>query len=114
MNLKELLEGTGIECSKDVFINDIKTNSKEISKNDLFVAIKGTVDDGNKYIDEAINNGASAILVNNETVVNNINKKIIILKTKNTRLVLSKIASNYYKNPSKDFILIGIIYQIDI
>ena len=42
----------------DVYINKIKTNSKEIEKGDLFLAINK----GHDYINEAINNGAVSII----------------------------------------------------
>lgn len=44
-----------IHLDKD--INEIKINSKEIKKNDLFIAIKGLKKDGHNFIDEAIRNG---------------------------------------------------------
>lgn len=40
----------------------LRTNSKKIKKGDTFVAIKGKMDDGHKYIEEAIANGASEIV----------------------------------------------------
>ncbi len=43
---------------KDTIINKIRTNSKDITTGDLFIAINK----GHEYIDEAINNGAVAII----------------------------------------------------
>ena len=40
----------------------IKTNSKEIKKGDIFVAVPGINSDGHDYIDDAIDNGASYII----------------------------------------------------
>ena len=40
----------------------IKTNSKDIESNDVFVAIKGINNDGHDYIEEAIENGASYVV----------------------------------------------------
>lgn len=40
----------------------IKTNSKEIKKGDIFVAVPGINSDGHNYIDDAIENGASYII----------------------------------------------------
>lgn len=49
---------------KDIIIRGITQNSKDVRKNYIFVAIKGKNDDGNRYIDEAINNGACLIVTN--------------------------------------------------
>ena len=46
---------------------NIKTNSKEIKNNDIFVALKGAKDDGHNYIKEAIDNGASYIISDGDT-----------------------------------------------
>ena len=40
----------------------IKTNSKDIEKGDVFVALKGINSDGHDYINDAIDNGASYII----------------------------------------------------
>ena len=40
----------------------LKTNSKEITKNDTFIALKGENWDGHNYIEEAIKNGANQII----------------------------------------------------
>ena len=40
----------------------LKTNSKDVLKNDTFVAIRGKDFDGHNYIEEAIENGATKIV----------------------------------------------------
>jgi murE/murF fusion protein len=41
-----------------------RINSKEIKKNDIFFAIKGKKNDGNKFISEAFKKKASIAVVN--------------------------------------------------
>lgn len=41
---------------------NIKTNSKEVKKGDIFVALSGLKNDGHDYIEDAIENGASYIV----------------------------------------------------
>ena len=41
---------------------NIKYNSKEIKKGDIFIALK-TNNDGHKYVNDAIKNGASKVIV---------------------------------------------------
>ena len=71
----------------DVYINKIKTNSKEIEKGDLFLAINK----GHDYINEAIDNGAVAII--SEIDVDN----IPYIKVNSSVDALGKIA-NYIRN----------------
>ena len=60
-NLSELYN-----CNFDIPIKDIKINSKEVEKYDLFVCTKGVNTDRHDFIDEAIKNGANALVVEKE------------------------------------------------
>ena len=50
----------------DTMIKSIKINSKEVTKGDLFVCTMGVTADRHDFIDEAIENGASAIIVSRD------------------------------------------------
>ena len=43
----------------------IQNNSKDVKPGDTFVAIVGHITDGHKYIESAIENGASKVIVSN-------------------------------------------------
>lgn len=60
--IREIVNGK-INIDYDFEIQNIQTNSKEISKGDLFLALHN----GYNYILDAINNGAVAVLVEKET-----------------------------------------------
>ena len=75
-----------------------------MKKASVFVAIKGVLTDGHKYIPNAIENGAICIFV--DDFVENIN--ICQIKVKNTREALSTASANFYDNPSKKIKVIGI------
>ena len=52
--------------------NKIKINSKDIKKNDIFLALKGKKIHGNNYAKKAIKNGASLVISNKKnSEVNN-------------------------------------------
>ena len=42
---------------------NIKVDSRKVKEGDIFVAIKGINHDGNDYIEEAIKNGATTVVV---------------------------------------------------
>lgn len=48
----------------DIIIRGVTCNSKQVRKNYIFVAIKGKKHNGNRYIQEALNNGACLIVCN--------------------------------------------------
>ncbi|MDB2486415.1 UDP-N-acetylmuramoyl-L-alanyl-D-glutamate--2,6-diaminopimelate ligase [Candidatus Pelagibacter bacterium] len=62
--LKEISNSPQI--NSNIKINNASINSKTINKNDIFFAIKGNNKDGNLYVNEAIQNGASLVIANNQ------------------------------------------------
>ena len=113
MRLKEILigqNGLKVRGNLDIDIKGIESNSKEIKEGFLFVAIKGFVTDGHKYIDSAIQNGATAVLIQEDCDFKSLNipENVVIIVAKNTREALAICATNFYGNPSKRFKLIGI------
>ena len=63
--LKDILYGTRIQettGSTHVAIEDVAFDSRKVKAFSLFVAIPGTKVDGHDYIDQAIENGAIAIV----------------------------------------------------
>ena len=65
MLLKNLINNISKEKSK-IVVSGISANSKEVKKNYIFFAIKGNKINGEKYINEAIRNGASVIVSSKE------------------------------------------------
>ena len=87
----------------DILINDIKINSKEVEKNDLFVCTKGITKDRNDFIDEAINNGAVAIVTNKI-----VNVSVPVVYVDNPNKELADLCSMFYDYPEKQLDIIGI------
>lgn len=113
MKLKELLVGIEnfkMKGDEELEIKAVESNSKKVKPGSLFVAIKGYDFDGHKFIDEAIENGAIALMLDMSADLKSIKlpKGITVILTDNTREALAKIACNFYKNPSRHFKLIGV------
>ncbi len=113
MELKKLLvgiEGLRATGNLDLDITSITHDSRTVEKGGLFIAIKGFEQDGHKFINSAIENGAKAILVDDleETKKARITTSLTVIVAPNTRSAMAKIASNFYGNPSSKFKLIGI------
>lgn len=100
--MKKLSELYDIE--DDRLIKAIKINSKEIEPGDIFVCTKGVSADRHDFIDEAIENGASAIVVSKEVG----EKTVPIIKVSNTNLELQNVCAKFYDYPYEKATMIGI------
>ena len=96
--LKELSNLNNI--SSKLKIKNASINSKEIKKNDIFFAVKGKNKDGNLFVNEALTNGASLAIVNNQKKSK---KKIIV---KDTLKFLTEASSILRENSSSKIISI--------
>src|SRR5690606_33770634 len=97
--LKDILYKVTIEKvvgSTSVAINNIEFDSRKISLNDVFVAIKGTVSDGHQFIKNAADQGALAIIC--ETLPKNTVNGITYVQIADSHAALAIMAANYYDN----------------
>ena len=90
---------------KNIHFRDIKFNSKECKPNDIFFAIQGNKSNGNKYIYDAINNGAK-IIVSSLKLKRSDLKKVLFINCKNPRKMLSEIACRFYRLKPKNIIAV--------
>src|SRR4030042_3836044 len=107
MELRKLLEGVEIrkitgETHKE--IKGIAYHWKQTEKDFLFAAIRGMEADGHRFIGEAIERGAEAVVLEEEQEVSN--RTMILVP--DSRQALAKISSNFYGDPSSRIRLIGI------
>ena len=107
--LKDILYKVTIEKvigSTGVSVNQIEFDSREVKKDDVFVAIRGVVSNGHDYITNAIKLGAIAVVC--EDLPDKIIKGTTYIQVSNSQSALAIMASNYYNNPSEDLTLIGV------
>lgn len=86
-------------------VNGIAYDSRKINNGDMFVCIKGLITDGHGYIEQAVERGASTIVVEDDT------KQIpgvVIVKAENSRIALAYIAARFYGNPTDAMNVIGV------
>ncbi|MBQ3695865.1 MAG: UDP-N-acetylmuramoyl-L-alanyl-D-glutamate--2,6-diaminopimelate ligase [Alphaproteobacteria bacterium] len=87
MKLHDILN----EDIPNIEFSGITEKASEVQKGDIFCALKGTKVNGADFIPEAIQNGATAILTDQD-----IHSEIPVIKVKNPRLILTKIATQLY------------------
>jgi UDP-N-acetylmuramoyl-L-alanyl-D-glutamate--2,6-diaminopimelate ligase len=108
MQLLKLIEGLEIEAVRgetSIDIKGISHNSKDIGKDYLFVALKGSQKDGHRYLNHAISAGARAVIVEEDQYLR---KGIPLIKVPDTRIALGKISDCFYQSPSRELKVIGI------
>lgn len=92
--------------SLDVDIKNIEIDSRKVAEGTLFVCIDGLNSDGHDYIQNAIDNGAVAVVVSKDGDYSSFGKTFLLAE--NTREALSLLASELNRNPSESFSLIGV------
>lgn len=107
--LKDILYGVSLSAvsgDTNVMVNNVHFDSRKVEMDDVFVAVRGTVTDGHKYIQKAVDSGARAIVCEElpELMVNG----VTYLQVANSNSALAIIASNFYDNPSKNLKLVGV------
>ena len=106
MKLDELIEHLDYKDLinfKNIDITGISYNSKTTKKGDIFVCLVGEHTDGHEYAQNAIENGAVALLVEKKLDV-----KIPQVVVSSTRHKIADIADRFYSSPSEGLNLIGI------
>lgn len=107
--LKDILYKAGLqEVRGDIaqVVNNVVFDSRQVTQGSLFIAVRGTQTDGHKYIGQAIEKGAVAIVC--EELPDQPGDHINYIKVKNSSLALGYIAANYYENPSQNLKVIGV------
>ena len=108
MELSNILKGINAKYNEDINITGVSIDSRKIKEGNMFIAINGFEMDGHKFIDSAIENGAKAVLIDEERFNEFKDVDAEVVTVSNTRDVVPFVACNFYNNPSKEFKLIGV------
>ena len=99
---------TAVIYSLKTAVKAITADSRKVQEGSLFLAYVGEKVDGRQYIDDAIKNGASAVLWDAEGFDWHADWEIENIAIKQLRQQASHIASQFYNNPSKKMWMIGV------
>lgn len=84
-------------------INAIHCRSQDVTPGGLFVAVKGFAADGHDYIQQAVENGAAAIVYETPMAVD-----ALSFRVENSRKALAELAASFYRRPTEDVMVIGV------
>ncbi len=103
--LLKALEDYELDGSPDQDITGLNYDSRKIKNGDLFVAVKGNALNGHDFLKNAIEKGAQAVLVEEDS---SLPPDISVIKVSNSRRALSTLAARFYNYPFKDMDVVGV------
>ena len=110
MKLEELLghiKVVSVHGNRDVEVDNITSDSREVKKGSLFVAIEGISTDGHDYIGKAIEQDA-IVVVYDKPMFEEYFSRVTYVQVEDSSVALAQIAAAWYGNPSEEVKLIGV------
>lgn len=122
MTLSEILNGVTVTkmfqtmygkmvTTHDVMISGVQYDSRQVQRDNLFIALKGTGADGHKFLSSAIANGAKVIVIEDDQTIPDsmcMHTGTVKIVVGNTRKALARIAANFYGHPASKMTMIGV------
>ena len=87
-------------------ISELVFDSRKVTENSLYIAMRGTVVDGHSFIASSVEKGAKAIVC--EEFPDDLDENVTYVKIKDSSKTLGQLAYNFFGNPSEKLKLIGV------
>ncbi len=107
---RNLLRGIEYECvrgSDEREISEVVNDSRKITRDCLFICIKGANFDGHDAAAQAVRAGAAAIVVSDDVEIPN-DAEVTVVRVADTRYAMAFISANYFGNPASSMKIIGV------
>jgi len=88
---------------KQIDINKIEVDSRKVKEGSLFICIRGFTTDGHHYVHDAVTNGATAVITEE-----NISLEVPSIKVSDTTRALAMLVNKFYNYPTAKLPLIGV------
>ncbi len=105
MTLRSLLQGFATQTIPPLPITGISCHSKQVKPGEIFVAVRGPHHDGHEFLDEAIQRGAAAVVVER---LPDAPLRCPMIVVQDTRRCLPIMAARCYGEPAKHLRFIGV------
>ncbi|MBW2476147.1 MAG: UDP-N-acetylmuramoyl-L-alanyl-D-glutamate--2,6-diaminopimelate ligase [Deltaproteobacteria bacterium] len=89
----------------DVDVSGLCCDSRLVKPGDAFFAIRGSSLDGHEYAGQAVQCGASALILEEDVISAQAISKVLV---PNSRLALAKAAQAFYGDPTQDMEVVGV------
>jgi len=104
----EKIDYTLIKGSTDIEISDIIYDSRKVKENTVFICTIGVRMDGHEFIEEAIEKGAKAFIIEKDIDCSKIPDTITVLRVNSSRKAMALMAAAFFHYPTKELITIGV------
>ena len=94
-----------VQGSMDSTIRSITTDSRQVKEGTLFIAVRGTRQDGHAFIEKAVEAGAAAVLCEEKP---NRATSLAWVQVENTTVLVGKLAARFFGEPSAFMKVIGV------
>lgn len=109
MVLKDILHGIPVQHvigELHVEVSSLAFDSRKVTSQSMFVAVRGTLSDGHDFMEGAIKQGARVIMC--EQLPPSPRSAVTYIQVADTAFALGVAAANYFGNPSKQLRLVGV------
>ncbi len=107
--LKDILYKVSIQSlygHTEIAIKDLQSDSRKVSEGCCFIAIRGNAVDGHDFIEQAIEQGAAAIVC--ETLPQILMDTVTYVTVENSSAAAGYMSHNFFGEPSKKIKLVGV------
>lgn len=87
-------------------IQGLMSDSRKKKPNSIFFCVKGMMNDGHLFINQAINNGAICVVYSDD--LQEMNPTITYIRVKDVVKALNKISDIFYGSPSRQLLVFGV------
>lgn len=87
-------------------VSGIESDSRQVKKDNLFVAVRGVTVDGHTFIAQAISQGAAVIVC--EEFPDELNPQVLYVRVPDSSVAFGLLASAWYDHPSEELTLVGV------
>src|SRR5437016_7782735 len=107
MTFEHLLEGAEfLSVSGNPDVSSVEYDSRRVKPGCAFVAMRGESSDGNRFIDQAIQAGAVAIIT--DSAQEKPREEVAWALVPHGRRALARVSQNFYKHPAERLAIVGI------
>jgi len=113
MHVDEVLRG--VECLRrgggSAEVSGVEYDSRRAGRSSLFVAMRGGTTDGNQYIGQAVEAGASAVITDSATAFDEAQMRypqVALVEVAHGRRALAQVAANFFSRPERALAVSGV------
>lgn len=107
MTFQNLLDGAEVLAQTgDASVSGVEFDSRRVKPGCVFVAMRGETSDGNRFIDQAIQSGAVAVVTDSPT--EKAREGVAWALVPHGRRALARLSANFYKRPAERIAVTGI------